>query len=116
MEWGYGRQLGMDGRLSKIKLAFMLAHGVSLYKRCLGGLMFGMVVVGVLVKSFYSLASRRAKPFPRSTIWNSWAPRRARFFAWEATWAKILLLYAFFGPFGGREIGEPLRIVKAWTK
>ena len=28
MEWGYGRQLGMDGRLSKIKLAFMLAHGV----------------------------------------------------------------------------------------
>ena len=69
---GYGRQLGMDGRLSKIKLAFMLAHGVrwsfgwitgegfafegflpeplfySLYKRCLGGLMFGMVVVGVL--------------------------------------------------------------------
>ena len=68
------------------------------------------------VKSFYSLASRRAKPFPRSTIWNSWAPRRASFFAWEATWAKILLLYAFFGPFGGREIGEPLRIVKAWTK
>ena len=27
-----------------------------------------------------------------------------------------LLLYAFFGPFGGREIGKSLRIVKVWTK
>ena len=27
-----------------------------------------------------------------------------------------LLLYVFFGPFGGRQIGEPLRNVKVWTK
>ena len=35
---------------------------------------------------FYSsLVSRRAEPFPpHSTIWNSWAPVRASFFAWKA--------------------------------
>ena len=27
-----------------------------------------------------------------------------------------LFLFAFFGPFRGREMGESLRIVKAWTK
>ena len=27
-----------------------------------------------------------------------------------------LLLRAFFGPFGGREIGEPWRIMKVWIK
>ena len=27
-----------------------------------------------------------------------------------------LLIYAFFGPFGGREIRELLRIVKVWMK
>ena len=27
-----------------------------------------------------------------------------------------LLLYAFFGLFGGREIGESLKVVKVWTK
>ena len=29
---------------------------------------------------------------------------------------KIAPLYFFFGPFGVREIGEHLKIVKAWTK
>ena len=36
------------------------------------------------------LASRRAESFLHNTMWNSWAPIRASFFAWEATWAKIL--------------------------
>ena len=44
-----------------------------------------------LVKSFYSsLASKRANPFPHCIVWNSWAPVRVSFFAWEATWANIL--------------------------
>lgn len=43
------------------------------------------------VKSFYSsLVSRRAKSFPHGRVWNSWAPVRASFFAWEVTYAKIL--------------------------
>ena len=29
---------------------------------------------------------------------------------------RKLFLYAFFGPFGRREIGEPLRIAKVWIK
>ena len=38
------------------------------------------------VQSFYSsLASRRMEPFSYGTVWNSWAPVRASFFAWEAT-------------------------------
>ena len=43
-----------------------------------------------LVKSSYSLASRRAEFFPHSIVWISLAPIRASFFAWEATWTKIL--------------------------
>ena len=36
--------------------------------------------------TFYSsLESRGVEPFPHSTVWNSWAPVRASFFAWEAT-------------------------------
>ena len=42
------------------------------------------------VKSFYSSTSRRAKPFPYGVVWNSWAPTRASFFAWKASWAKFL--------------------------
>ena len=45
------------------------------------------------VKSFYSsLASREANPFPHGMVWNSWAFIRVSFFAWEATWVKILTL------------------------
>ena len=36
-----------------------------------------------LVKSFYSLASRRADPFLHGIVWNSWAPIRVSFFAYE---------------------------------
>ena len=46
---------------------------------------------GFSIKSFYtSLASRRVESFPHSIVWNFWAPVRASFFAWEATWVKIL--------------------------
>ena len=44
-------------------------------------------------KSFYSsLASKQAKPFTHDIVWNSWVPMRVSFFAWEATWARILTL------------------------
>ena len=43
-----------------------------------------------IVKSYSSLASRRAKLFPHSIVWNSWTPIKVNFFAWEATWVKIL--------------------------
>ena len=43
------------------------------------------------VQSYYfSLASRCSESFLHSTVWNSWAPIRAGFFAWEATWVRIL--------------------------
>ena len=45
------------------------------------------------VKSlYYSLADRRVELFPHDIVWNSWVPLRISFFAWEATWAKILTL------------------------
>ena len=44
------------------------------------------------VKSLYSsLANRGVDPFPHGMVWNSQAPIRVSFFAWEATWAKILM-------------------------
>ena len=45
-----------------------------------------------LVKSFYSsLHCRRVEPFLHDIVWNSWVPMKV-FFAWEATWARILTL------------------------
>ena len=44
------------------------------------------------IQSFYfPLASRRAEPFPHSIVQNSQVPVRTSFFAWKATWAKILI-------------------------
>ena len=34
----------------------------------------------------------------------------------DCLFSQILLFYAFFGPSGGKEMGELLRIVKVWTK
>ena len=42
------------------------------------------------VKSYSSLADKRVEP--HGIVWNSWMPPRISFFAWEATWAKILTL------------------------
>ena len=42
-----------------------------------------------------------------------------RLLSWQKNKGKRLgklFLYAFFIPFGGKGIGEPLRIVKVWTK
>ena len=50
------------------------------------------VVFFFYVKSFSSLAGRGVDPFPHSIVWNSGVPVRVNFFAWEATWAKILTL------------------------
>ena len=30
--------------------------------------------------------------FPVVVIWNSWVPPKVNFFAWEATWSKVLTL------------------------
>ncbi|KAL6324547.1 hypothetical protein AAG906_013359 [Vitis piasezkii] len=45
------------------------------------------------VKSYYSfLVNGGMTPFPHGIVWNSWASVRVSFFAWEATWARILIL------------------------
>ena len=45
------------------------------------------------VKVFFStLESRSTVLFSTSMIWNSWVPPKVSFFAWEATWAKVLTL------------------------
>ena len=45
------------------------------------------------VKSLYSsLVDMRVELFPHGIVWNSWVPLRISFFAWEATWVKILTL------------------------
>ncbi|RVW52364.1 hypothetical protein CK203_072021 [Vitis vinifera] len=46
-----------------------------------------------LVKSLYStLASRRVVQFPNSIIWSPCVPTKVCFFAWEASWGKVLTL------------------------
>ena len=45
------------------------------------------------VKSLYSaLEPRSAVPFPRSIIWSPCVPTKVVFFAWEASWGKVLTL------------------------
>ena len=45
------------------------------------------------MKSLYSsLVDMRVELFPHGIVWNSWVPLRISFFAWEATWVKILTL------------------------
>ena len=43
------------------------------------------------VKSLYNtLESSRAVPFPGSIIWSPCVPTKVGFFAWEASWGKVL--------------------------
>ena len=45
------------------------------------------------IKSLYkALESERLGDFPSRVIWNSLVPPRVSFFAWEATWKKVLTL------------------------
>ncbi|RVX00466.1 hypothetical protein CK203_037011 [Vitis vinifera] len=45
------------------------------------------------VKSLYNvLASRRVDQFPNSMIWSPCVPTKVSFFAWEASWGKVLTL------------------------
>ena len=43
------------------------------------------------VKSLHaSLKTGRVVQFPSSVVWNVWVPPKVSFFAWEATWGKVL--------------------------
>ncbi|RVW93513.1 putative ribonuclease H protein [Vitis vinifera] len=45
------------------------------------------------VKSLYNdLASRRVDQFPNGMIWSPCVPTKVSFFAWEASWGKVLTL------------------------
>ena len=45
------------------------------------------------VKSLYaSLETGSLVQFPASVVWNAWVPPKVSFFAWEATWGKVLTL------------------------
>ena len=46
------------------------------------------------VKSLYNtLDPSRAVPFPWSIIWSPGVPTKVGFFAWEASWGKVLIQY-----------------------
>ena len=45
------------------------------------------------IKSLYkALEPKRKRDFPTSVIWKSWVLSRVGFFAWKATWNKVLIL------------------------
>ena len=45
------------------------------------------------VKLFYLLlAPARDLLFPSRLVWNPWVPTKVGFFAWEASWGKVLTL------------------------
>ena len=46
-----------------------------------------------LVKSFYSILEPEDSPlFPSGSIWRASVPHKVVFFAWEASWGKVLTL------------------------
>ena len=56
-----------------------------------------------LVKSFYAaLKVGRTVHFPMNIVWNPWVPSNVSFFAWEASWGKVLTLDNL------QKIGRPL--------
>ncbi|RVX23889.1 hypothetical protein CK203_000399 [Vitis vinifera] len=45
------------------------------------------------IKSLLStLEEVRVNPFPTGIVWNVWVLPKVSFFAWEATWGKVLTL------------------------
>ena len=45
------------------------------------------------VKHFYLiLTTGQESLFPYCFVWNSWVPTKVGFFAWEASWGKVLTL------------------------
>lgn len=53
------------------------------------------------VKSFYHIfVPERSERFLSSNVWNSWMPVKMSFFAWEATWERILQLVSLTGADG----------------
>ena len=39
-----------------------------------------------------TLEEVRVDLFPSCVVWNAWVPPKVSFFAWEATWGKVLTL------------------------
>ena len=45
------------------------------------------------IKSLYSILEvGKVEPFPSNGVWNAWVPPKLSFFAWEASWGKVLTL------------------------
>ncbi|RVX14587.1 hypothetical protein CK203_011953 [Vitis vinifera] len=91
--WGprFIRQFN-DWELEKVDAFFGRLHNYSIISSTFDAMVWLETKNGEFsVQSFYSsLASRRVEPFPHSIVWTSWALVRASFFAWKATWSKIL--------------------------
>ena len=48
---------------------------------------------GVSLQSFYNaLKDRGEVTFPSKKIWDSQSPTEVRFFVWEVTWGRILIM------------------------
>ena len=58
---------------------------VLLLKNVKRWLLFGETFLQVLVLPQISL-------FPSRCVWNPWVPSKVRFFAWKASWGKVLTL------------------------
>ena len=42
--------------------------------------------------AYQYLSDLEAHPFPSNLIWNSWVPTKVGFFAWGASWGRILTM------------------------
>ncbi|RVW97325.1 hypothetical protein CK203_025933 [Vitis vinifera] len=111
---GGGLDFGMTGGVATLLCAplfppyLLFPHPRRLGRKMFGTFLEGEVRIPVPLRGRYGLSRRminlqskslykalepeRQGEFPSSVIWNPWVSLRVGFFAWEATWNKVLTL------------------------
>uniref|UniRef100_A0A2N9GID8 OBG-type G domain-containing protein n=1 Tax=Fagus sylvatica TaxID=28930 RepID=A0A2N9GID8_FAGSY len=121
-----------DWEVERVASFFELLHSHTSFKEGGDGLRWRLTSNGIFtIRSYYlALRDNHSVTFPWKAIWGVHAPRRVAFFAWTASWGRILtadnlmrrgyqlagwcwgVLDLFFGWYNG--LGKHHSKVKAW--
>nr|CAN73158.1 hypothetical protein VITISV_017219 [Vitis vinifera] len=83
-----------DWEVEEVERLLLTIRGARLIPLMEDRMMWKVTSNGIFsVKSLYNdLSSRRAGLFPHGLIWNPSVPSKVGFFAWEASWGKVLTM------------------------
>ncbi|RVW75414.1 putative ribonuclease H protein [Vitis vinifera] len=83
-----------DWEVEEVERLLLTIRGARLIPLMEDRMMWKVTSNGIFsVKSLYNdLSSRRAGPFPHGLIWSPSVPSKVSFFAWKASWGKVLTM------------------------